>query len=67
MSNARPFKVLGIQQVAIGNTDKNKLKSFWVDVLGLDFSHTYVSESENVDEDICALGTGPFKVEVDLI
>ena len=67
MSNARPFKVLGIQQVAIGNTDKQKLKSFWVDVLGLGYSHTYTSESENVDEDICELGTGPFKVEVDLM
>ena len=25
------------------------------------------SESENVDEDICAIGDGPFKVEVDLM
>lgn len=25
------------------------------------------SERENVDEDICAMGTGPFKVEVDLM
>jgi lactoylglutathione lyase len=27
----------------------------------------FVSESENVDEDICTLGAGPFKVEVDLM
>ena len=26
-----------------------------------------MSESENVDEDICAMGEGPFKVEVDLM
>ncbi|RZJ12509.1 MAG: VOC family protein, partial [Haliea sp.] len=28
---------------------------------------TFRSESENVDEDICAIGSGPFKVEVDLM
>ena len=67
MSEQRPFKVLGLQQVAIGNLDKNKLKAFWVDMLGLTFSHTYQAESENVDEDICAIGTGPLKVEVDLM
>ena len=64
---SRPFNVLGIQQIAIGNADKNKLKKFWVDILGLGFSHTYVSEKENVDEDICEIGSGPFKVEVDLM
>ena len=64
---SRPFKVLGLQQVAIGNLDKNKLKAFWVDMLGLNFSHTYASESENVDEDICEIGSGPLKVEVDLM
>ena len=63
----RPFKVLGVQQVAIGNADKSKLKAFWVDLLGLNFSHTYVSEKENVDEDICEIGRGAFKVEVDLM
>ena len=67
MSETRPFKVLGLQQVAIGNLDKGKLKAFWVDVLGLSYSHTYTSESENVDEDICEMGAGPFKVEVDLM
>ena len=67
MTSPRPFKVLGIQQIAIGNVDKAKLRAFWVDILGLNFSHTYVSESENVDEDICEMGTGPFKVEVDLM
>jgi lactoylglutathione lyase len=28
---------------------------------------TFASERENVNEDICALGTGPFQVEVDLM
>lgn len=67
MSNARPFKVLGIQQIAIGGLSKEKLKTLWVDKLGLALTGTFQSERENVDEDICAIGSGPFKVEVDLM
>jgi lactoylglutathione lyase len=63
----RPFQVLGIQQIAIGGTDKNRLKSLWVYMLGLTVTGTFRSERENVDEDICSLGAGPFKVEVDLM
>ena len=63
----RPFKILGIQQIAIGGPSKEKLKTLWVDMLGLEVTGNFVSERENVDEDICAMGTGPFKVEVDLM
>ncbi|HRP76442.1 MAG TPA: VOC family protein [Rhodocyclaceae bacterium] len=63
----RPFKVLGIQQIAIGAPSKARLKTLWVDMLGLEVTGNFVSERENVDEDICAMGTGPFKVEVDLM
>ena len=63
----RPFKVLGVQQIAIGGPDKGRLKKLWVDMLGLDVTGTFQSERENVDEDICAIGVGPFKVEVDLM
>jgi len=63
----RPFHVLGIQQIAIGGLDKKRLQKLWVDMLGLEVTGTYRSESENVDEDICAIGAGPFKVEVDLM
>ena len=63
----RPFKVLGIQQVAIGGTSKERLRSLWVDKLGLTVTGNFVSERENVDEDICALGSGPHAVEVDLM
>lgn len=65
--NSRPFKVLGIQQIAVSSLDKNRLRSLWVDTLGLELSGTYRSESENVDEDIAVLGAGPLKVEVDLM
>lgn len=63
----RPFKVLGIQQIAIGNASKQRLHALWVQMLGLQVTGTFRSERENVDEDICAMGSGPFKVEVDLM
>jgi lactoylglutathione lyase len=63
----RPFRILGIQQVAIGGEDKARLKRLWVDLLGLDVKGHFVSERENVDEDICALGSGVHAVEVDLM
>jgi lactoylglutathione lyase len=67
LPNARPFKVLGLQQVAIGGPDKARLRSLWVDKLGLALTGSFRSERENVDEDICAIGSGAFKVEVDLM
>ena len=63
----RPFRVLGIQQVAIGGESKDRLRSLWVDLFGLTVTSSFRSERENVDEDICSLGSGPFKVEVDLM
>ncbi|MBU3657121.1 MAG: VOC family protein [Rhodocyclaceae bacterium] len=63
----RPFKILGVQQIAIGGPSKEKLRTLWVDMLGLEITGNFVSERENVDEDITAMGKGPFKVEVDLM
>ncbi len=63
----RPFKVLGIQQIAIGGADKSRLARLWVDLLGLEVTGTFKSQGENVDEDICVIGSGPLKVEVDLM
>ena len=63
----RPFKVLGIQQIAVGGLDKRAMREFWIDTLGLTDVGNYRSESENVDEDIASIGSGPFKVEVDLM
>ncbi len=67
VSASRPFKVLGLQQIAVGGLDKQRLRAFWVDLLGLRYGHTYKSEKENVDEDICETGAGAFTVEVDLM
>jgi len=63
----KPFRILGLQQIAIGGPDKQKLRSLWVDMLGLTLMNTFTSERENVDEDVCALGSGPTAVEVDLM
>ena len=63
----RPFKVLGIQQIAVGGLDKGRLRTLWVDTLGLQLDGNYTSEKENVDEDIAFLGEGAHRVEVDLM
>lgn len=63
----RPFKVLGIQQIAVGALDKHRLRTLWVDTLGLKLVGNYQNVFDNVDEDITEAGCGPLKVEVDLM
>ncbi len=66
-SSSRPFRVLGLQQIAIGALDKAPLSALWEGALGVPKVGTYASERENVDEDIHKLGVGPWAVEVDLM
>jgi lactoylglutathione lyase len=63
----KPFKILGIQQIAIGGENKDRLRKLWVDLLGFEYKSTFVSERENVDEDICSIGQGIYEIEVDLM
>ncbi len=63
----RPFRVLGLQQIAIGAIDRGPLLRLWVELLGLTKIGTFRSESENVEEDILELGSGAATVEVDLM
>jgi lactoylglutathione lyase len=63
----KPFQILGIQQIAIGGEDKDRLRKLWVDFLGFQFKSTFVSERENVVEDICAIGDGINEIELDLM
>ena len=67
MSKSRPFKVLGIQHIALGNKYKSRLAKLWSDILGLENTGTFKSEKENVDEDILRIGSGPASVEVDIM
>jgi lactoylglutathione lyase len=64
---SRPFRILGLQQIAVGSTNKSALRKLWVDILGLSVVGNYKNDKENVDEDIAVLGTGPARVEVDLM
>lgn len=59
--------MLGIQQVAVGGTDKQRLRRFWCDMLGLETVGSFRSDAHNVDEDILRLGRGPLAVELDLM
>lgn len=59
----RPFRVLGVQQIAVGGADKSALRRFWVDLLGFEPTGSFRSERENVDEDITAVGAGAARVE----
>jgi lactoylglutathione lyase len=65
--NERPFRILGLQQIAVGAPDKERLRRLWIDLLGLEATGTFRSERENVDEDIAVAGVGAFRVEVDLM
>ncbi len=63
----RPFRILGLQQIAVGGPDKGRLAKLWIDLLGLTVTGNYKSASENVDEDIAVVGKGLARVEVDLM
>jgi lactoylglutathione lyase len=59
----RPFRILGVQQIAIGVVQRAALERLWVELLGLDVKGSYRSEAENVDEVIVDAGG----VEIDLM
>lgn len=66
-SMPRPFRILGLQQIAVGSLSKDRLRTLWIDCLGLTPVGTFVSERENVDEDIAVVGHGAARCEVDLM
>ena len=66
-TKTRPFRVLGVQQIAIGGPSKDALRRLWVDLFGLASEGTFRSEKENVDEDILAVGAGAARVEIDVM
>jgi lactoylglutathione lyase len=59
----RPFRILGVQQIAIGGPSKDALRHLWIDLLGVPQTGTFKSERENVDEDILEIAG----VEIDLM
>jgi lactoylglutathione lyase len=63
----RPFRVLGLQQVAIGGPDKQALLGLWAELFGVPVVKHFTSERENVDEAVLSLGVGATAVELDLM
>ena len=66
-ATTRPFKILGVQQIAIGCAEKGPLNALWKGIFGFEAYANKRMEGENVDEDILKLGPAPFDVEVDLM
>jgi len=63
----KPFRILGLQQIAIGGPSKKALLALWVDLFDLPVAGNFRSEKENVDEEILRLGKGPLAIEVDIM
>jgi lactoylglutathione lyase len=61
--STRPFRILGVQQIAIGGPSKDALRHLWIDLFGLIQTGTFKSDRENVDEDILEVAG----VEIDLM
>jgi lactoylglutathione lyase len=59
----RAFRILGVQQIAIGGPSKAALRKLWVDLLGIPATGAFRSEAENVEEDILSIAG----VEIDLM
>ena len=52
MTAARPFRVLGVAQVAVGGPERTALRHLWSDLLGFEVADTIRSDAENVVEDV---------------
>lgn len=63
----RPFRVLGVQQIAVGALDRRRLRHLWVDLLGLSSRGDFRNETENVDGELVTIGAGPFAVDLNIL
>lgn len=63
----RPFKVLGVQQIAVGGLDLKALRRLWIDTLGLTPTINFRNDTENVYGEIAVVGFGPFQVDMNLL
>ena len=63
-SSARPFRVLGLQQVAVGHLERGPLELLWQDLLGLRPISRFESAAENVDEVSLRLGDGDVQLDL---
>ena len=63
----RPFKLLGVQQIAIGGLDLATLRRLWIDTLGLKPTINFRNDTENVYGEIARVGLWPFQVDLNLL
>ncbi|EGB09047.1 hypothetical protein AURANDRAFT_16122, partial [Aureococcus anophagefferens] len=63
----RPFRVLGVQQIAIGGPSKKALGGLWHELLGITKLGEHTSSVDNVAQDVLSVGPRPFNVEIDLM
>lgn len=61
------FKILGIQQIAIGSLEKEKNLHLWKTLFGLQEIGSYKNLAQNVDETMLAIGTAEFHAEIDIM
>lgn len=69
-AKVKPFSIIGLQQIAVGDTDSKAMTNLWVDIFGLAKVGDFTSDKENVSEDILKLGSdngNSVSVEVDLM
>ncbi|KAK8826081.1 lactoylglutathione lyase [Blastocystis sp. ATCC 50177/Nand II] len=66
-ATGKPYRILGVQQIAIGGTSKAALQNLWCNIFGLENLHSFESPKENVKEDVLRCGKGPMAVEVDIM
>ena len=66
-TSTRPFRILGVQQIAIGNLTREPLDKLWHGIFGLEAHDTLTLPKENVQESILQLGPQPYSVEIDLM
>jgi lactoylglutathione lyase len=63
----KPFRVLGLQQIANGGLDNCLLRTLWCDIFGPEIKGQPRSAPENIDDDIRTLGLDQQAVELALI
>jgi lactoylglutathione lyase len=63
----RPFRILGVQQIAVGGLDRARLHRLWVDLLGVPSRGEFRNVVENVEGELATIGAGPFAVDLNIL
>jgi lactoylglutathione lyase len=61
------FRILGLQQIALGGLSREPLLLLWQDLFGLESIGEFTDVSENIKETRLRLGNGAGGIEVDIM